>query len=216
MSFSQLLHFLLKGENVLTKPTEWNDKCENAFQDLLSYKNDFKKKFRSSIDAESLNLIYGQSWNKSVESDAMWTIYSPDAKGVMVKVKLENLIKSEELDLNIGKVGYFDRNAFISEVSDLYESKKRQKNALFYSMLVKRSAFSHEKEYRLMFMNDKDAGNYLSYKFDWFNALEEILFDPRCKRHEFEAMKATLQKSFKNLKCTIRQSSIYGACGNRH
>lgn len=121
---------------------------------------------------------YCQCWTELNESDAMWRIYSYGNKSIRIKAKTENLLKITD-NLEIRKVIYSD---------SLYEQidKSIKKNDPIQLYAIKRKAFSHEKEYRLIdlyrFGDKEDAKKHiiaLNYYLTEFKDLD-------CKMDDIE------------------------------
>ena len=108
---------------------------------------------------------YGQCWSLNEETDAMWRIYSPDPKkpsGIKVKTtigKLFNNLKrtcspAPYLQFFVGRVIYESQTRIADRMKNLTFrklSESRQSNWFADLLCLKREAFQHENEVRLLF-----------------------------------------------------------------
>lgn len=91
---------LFAGEaNVLVKPSKWQDPFENFI-----------------LRADR---IYAQCWTLQKASDAMWRIYSPNAKAVRIRSTVRRLLES----LNADRASTAYTEAFIGRVRYLNNQK---------------------------------------------------------------------------------------------
>ena len=89
MSLRRFYELFSNQENVLVRPSKWEDPFENFIlnaQVRLSDGTIAKFGFR--------NDFYGQCWTKLTSSDALWRIYSPEKTGIRVRTTVENLFAS--------------------------------------------------------------------------------------------------------------------------
>jgi hypothetical protein len=203
--FEQLL---FQNSMALVRPKKWDDPLENMLLQRPIYSD------KRAIPIDSMEKSYfGQCWTLKDESDAIWRIYAPDKNGVRVKTtvrKLANVLYANTIKHNmpqhsphkcfIGKVRYGD----FSDLFDLMGNRdKRQKfimnditgqNAAA-SLLIKRTAFSHEEEVRAIYNTVGEEGKNEYGDFILFSTppdfIDEICFDPRML-NVFEAEKAKL------------------------
>lgn len=138
LSFGRADKFLDKYEGTIP---------ENIFR---KYKEDGNLKYLKLIQNIRSNTFIN-CWNLNErESEAMWKLYCPDGKGVVIKSTYNKLIETIPTYLNqnyrvsIGLVKYRDYVNFDIDTDDFYNAGNFYK--YFYS---KRIAFEHEKEIRL-------------------------------------------------------------------
>jgi hypothetical protein len=89
ISIKKLFELFENKENVLVKPTLWDDPFENFIMNSTGELEDgqmFSIGFRDHF--------FGQCWTKTRESDAMWRIYSPDKKAVRIATTPRKLLRS--------------------------------------------------------------------------------------------------------------------------
>jgi len=80
--------------------------------------------------------------------------------------------------------------------------------------LVKRLAFRHEREARLLFLSDRrrdllTEGGRFHYPVDPHELVEQIMVDPRLSREEAEALKASIRAET-DFRGPILHSGLYG------
>ena len=87
-SFKRLEEIFKEKKLTLAKPKKWDDPFENFILNstgTLPDGREFQIGFRDNY--------YGQCWSLTVESDAMWRIYSPEKDGVKVKTTIRKLFQ---------------------------------------------------------------------------------------------------------------------------
>ncbi len=211
-----LLSMFTKNENVLVKPSLWDDPFENFILNTAA----IKLKNQARFDLEARNQYYGQCWSLIEESDAMWRIYSHDKNGIKVKTTIRKLFSSLKQSANdlignpfIGKVKYLHINLLKQRIMDesWLELESFSYESQATSLMFKRLEFEHEKEVRLLFRNsfDKNSNSDLyHYKIDPHDLFEEIVFDPRISYEIFEVYKSFLKEKI-GYKQPIKQSELY-------
>ncbi len=212
----------------MVKPASWEDPFEN-----------FLLQAKAKIGAEVARLeglrekLYGQSWMACAESDAMWRIYSKvptkgsrdltDEVGVKVRTKVGKLFpalfnssnNAPELCFWAGRVNYLTQeglNALVAD-NDLMESWVTDATGKGHvqSLLIKRDAFDHEREVRLIY----DANNGYDYEanplyffgIDPNGVFEEIILDPRLSEQHSNEIGAAIRDA--GYTGPVSQSSLY-------
>jgi hypothetical protein len=225
---NRILQALTEKRLALVKPASWDDPFEN-----------FLLKAKAKIGKEEASLeelrakLYGQCWMMCPESDAMWRIYSKvpkkgtaegltDEVGVKVRATVGKLFSAlwassdqkPELCFWVGKVQYLTQ-AEMDEVgadNDLMQGWAFDPTAKGHakSLLLKRDAFAHEHEVRLIFGAnngyDKAQPVYL-FGIDPNTVFEEIILDPRLTEEHCKELGAAVQGT--GYAGKISQSSLY-------
>ena len=215
----RFLELLTCGKNGLVKPRVWDDPFENFF--LRSEVTD-PSGAKISID----NLAedwYGQCWTQNADTDAMWRIYSPgkDKDGIKVRTTIRKLFDSfydsadgyAALKFLIGKVQYkteADIAAFMGKTTFRDIAFGGQATGFARLLCIKREAFAHENEVRLLFQDiDPKRGQRVValFDFDMNTICDEVVLDPRLDATKFAALKAEIVAAG----CTlpIAQSPLY-------
>lgn len=213
--------------------TSFNDQIPNLCIDLMG------GNLVSVMQGSTLKCLYAQSWTYDTEeSDAMWRIYSQDKLGVRIAVELKELLfyikeavvnrTIEDIIINHYKVKYQEN----SHAENCMKIKKGRNIFTDKDICgVKRSAFEHEKEYRIscaipfhnIFKNgDCHAAENLVKKLNnietppviYYNApltmLKEVLLDPRAhKSHEETFMEYCKKRNFEQKKIAFKKSILY-------
>lgn len=224
---NRMLQVLNGKQLALVKPASWEDPFEN-----------FLLKAKAHIGGEVASLeglrekLYGQSWMACPESDAMWRIYSKvptkdapgltDEVGFKVKTTVGKLFpalynssdKVPELCFWVGRVEYFTQGKLDALVADndLMSGWVTDPTARGHaqSLLIKRDAFEHEHEVRLIY----DANNkydttkpvYL-FNIDPNAIFEEIILDPRLSEAHCKELGAVVRGA--GYTGPVSQSSLY-------
>jgi len=218
ISIERLIQLYKNNENTLVKPDAWDDPYEN-----LILKSKVKQLSGEIISYGFHTHFYGQCWTLHQASDAMWRIYSNDKKGVRIRTtvrKLANSLSGSDVKLPdakcfIGKVRYLPNKkliAFSNSVYSVYEDGSLAVANLFDSLLVKRTAFSHEKEVRLLYgdLTSDTSSMLFTYRFDPHETIDQFMLDPRLTYSEYIECKSHI-KSETGAKCEIKRSLLYAA-----
>jgi hypothetical protein len=185
----RFLDLLRTRKNALRKPRLWDDPFENFF-------------LRSSVigpHGERISIEklaedwYGQCWTLNEDTDAMWRIYSHSKDGIKVRTTIRKLFDSfydgndnfADLKFLVGKVQYWkeaDITRFMSEVR-FYDNVASGGQATGFAKLlcVKRKAFEHESEVRLLFQDldpKRSTGDFTLFDFDVNAICEDVVIDP--------------------------------------
>lgn len=181
ITFSQFVSLVEKRQVYLTRITNWNDPWEAALEKVPTLMDDGTPKlplYSHHMDT------FGQCWTLKEESEAMWNIYSPNRDGVKIKTSASKIFSIEGLTQGIlAKVEYTD-----------YKTIVVPENEKFGTMLLKRKAFEHEEEVRLLVnANFYQGVNYrdsnLCFDIDPIDFIEEIVVDPRANDWLVDAIK---------------------------
>ncbi len=199
------LYAMLKNRhNQLSRPALWGDPFENL---TLSGSGRYPD---GSIRSFGLrDHVYGQCWTQEKRSDAMWRIYCPADQGgnfcgVRIRTTLRRLAKS--LSRAVG--GDAKECAFIGKVRYLTDDQlDRMARSLFAkgvtpvsvakSLLIKRTAFQHEREVRLIYRNlsqETFEGDRFRYPIDPEELITQIMVAPRRSVAEAEKIKAEIEE----------------------
>lgn len=213
----RFLELVRARKNALVKPALWDDPFENFF-------------LRSEItgpDGERISIAgladdwYGQCWTLNEDTDAMWRIYSHDKDGIKLRTTISKLFDSfydktdtfADLKFLIGRVQYWKQAeiaAFMGKTSFQDISFGGQATGFAKLLCVKREAFEHEREVRLLFQDldpKRSKGPVVLFDFDVNAICEEVVVDPRLEETEVAAFKAEIAVAG----CTlpVSQSPLY-------
>lgn len=194
--FQQLFR---ESRNALVLPTRWNDPFENVIlkAEVLAPGGE-KGQFSFHDD------VYGQCWTLETASDAMWQIYSRNRNAVRVRTTVGRLIGS----LRAAHGQWADSSCFIGRVQYLTETKLKDfgrtvfKNypgaeAIARSLLVKRKAYTHENEVRLIYIertNTKHENGVYGYALDPRRLIDQVMVDGRVTYQDFLPFKKRVMK----------------------
>lgn len=189
---SHLYDLFRYKQNVLVEPVNWDDPYENL-RALLA---------PSGVNAQYR--CYGQCWTLQKASDAMWRIYSRDSRAVRIRSTIRKLIESlsrrcgpSEIAF-IGQVQYLNTRrliAFTKRACSPHSGKQSGK-VLAKTLLVKRPAFKHEREVRLLLISHNDANAVSSlfrYDVDPKTLIDQIMIDPRVDKAKADALKKVIK-----------------------
>jgi len=202
----QIEHFfsmITEHENVLVKPSMWDDPFENL---ILRGVGQVQNGVFADLD-EIREIFYGQCWTLERESDAIWRLYvEPENDGIKIKTTIQKLFHSlydffpEPQGLVrafIGRVEYLNYHEIVTRLeyyrdNSIFTDLSTRK--IVKTLLFKRDAFKHEREVRLIYEKEyPDYSNDLfRYEIDWKDLIEEIEFDPRMEVEIYEEYRQIL------------------------
>jgi hypothetical protein len=208
-------------ELVLVPPNRWDDpfeslltKCAISYQSQPQRPQEFFDKIRKPL--------YAQCWSMVQESDTLWRAYSrvvkdrasnrniyPIDEGVQVRSTPRKLLNAlmNWCTVNppescfLGCVKYMSRQEALQYIADEIGRGRLQAfpGGLGHaeSVLFKRSAFSHEAEVRLIYVDHQQNQSQLGLlriPIDPNDLLDEIIFDPRLATFERKEREDEAQK----------------------
>jgi len=215
ISVPRLLEFFAKRENVLVKPRLWEDPFENF---ILNSPVQIPSGEIATISFR--DKVYGQCWTRQTASDAMWRIYSPKANAVRIRSTPRRLAESlsaarskwAQVEVFVGTVRYLNTKKLASFAANAFRDAAIPTPRMFANtLLVKRPAFKHEREIRLLFFprDDKDAAaDLFGYDVDPHMLVDQIMIDPRMSQANANALRAKIIRKT-GFKSPIKRSLLY-------
>lgn len=185
---SRLYELFDTRQNTLVKPKMWEDPFENF---ILQSAVRLPTGQLATLHAR--DQIYGQCWTLHSASDAMWRIYSKDSNAVRIRTTIQMLAESlghaccrlSYIEAFIGKVKYLPSRRLTQYAKSAFQTPTIPYSRMFaQTLLVKRPAFEHEREVRLLYFCS-DPGriteNIYSYAVNPHTLVDQIMIDPRLK-----------------------------------
>lgn len=198
--------------NVLSSIQNWKDKFEN-----------FQLQLGGVVEGETFAFGFkddfaGQCWTSDSLSEAMWGIYANDPQRRYLRIRstprrlLDALVEAHPAmpqdTCFVGKVKY-EREADLE--AWLRGSKEISVLRFVQSLLLKRRAFRHESEVRILYLGDKakrdDKGLY-RYAVEPHRMITQIMADPSRDRRCWLTDKAAISRAT-GFKGEIKRSKIY-------
>ena len=213
----RFLELIRSRKNALVSPRLWGDPFENFF-------------LRSEVvgpEGEKISIEgiaedwYGQCWTLNEDTDAMWRIYSHEKDGIKVKTTIRKLFncfydaddRFASLKFLIGKVEYWTEAQIFDVMSKTSFSDIAyggQATGFAKLLCIKREAFEHEREVRLLFQDldpKRSSGNVALFDFDVNAICDEVVLDPRLEATQFSELKVEIEAEGCNI--PIAQSPLY-------
>src|SRR5262249_33908953 len=137
---------------------------------------------------------YGQCWTTNFDTDAMWRIYSPCKDGIQVGTTVRKLFenlrrvssKAPCLQFFVGRVEYLSEAEITARMAQLTFADVAlggQGDRFADLLCIKREAFKHEAEVRILFQDIdfrwRGSNGIFIYPVDANNVFEKIVLDPR-------------------------------------
>lgn len=199
---ARALELFQARELVLVRPALWDDPFENF---LLNAMLEFSNGERASLEAIR-DPWYGQCWTSQTESDAMWRIYSHDKTGVRLASTVGKLWDAvcpltdewTPLEFYIGRVGYYSQAEILETFGKVtFEDLTLggQTRDLAQTLLIKREAFAHEKEVRVLCYDarGRHTGKIAKFAIDPARLVDDVMLDPRLSDADVAAFTSTLR-----------------------
>jgi Protein of unknown function (DUF2971) len=202
LSFDRLVQILRTNRWFFAHPASWEDPYERRHASPLTDK------------------IYAQCWCRNGVSDAMWRIYSPSKLGVRIRVdavrfneSLAEACESQGVKFRIGGVRYVNAMEELIDTPPTVSSNS-ESNASFLAatdhLFLKRLAFSHEAEVRVVLLSDNKTngkgGQYLNLNAQ--SLIQNVLVDPRAPDEYVDAYTALIREEFGSL-VQVQKSRLY-------
>lgn len=208
MSLSQFLSMIENNKLFLKKVKLWEDTWECPMDQLPIF---LDRECLCKGEALFSDSTVGQCWTYEKDSDAMWRIYSPDRQGVMIETTVESFREIEGLKHAVLiKVVYFNNKNGAKKINEFLNSNSYYG---FGKIALKREAFKHENEVRLLtcLQGYEDIDNcydipVVAFKFNPATFIKSITFDPRADEWFVDTMKKYCVS--KGL-CEAKKSSLY-------
>lgn len=241
LPLERFLQMLKNKQNTLVQPSSWDDPFEKMINksaiirgDLLNYFDNEKKtevKFNS-------NNWYGQCWSKSEESDALWRVFTKNKAQRCVKIESSYGLLNRSLDeykeycnkkSSAPKAKMFiDEIQYAKSITDDYAEKldklikkyRKETETLeqcfaLSMLLIKRKAFSHEEEIRILAHVDSRERYKLMDKtvFPYFfnpgDMIVKVELDPWTPAGTEQIIADAINNSNEYLKLKIEKSHLY-------
>jgi hypothetical protein len=215
------LPILNNGNDTLINPSKWDDPFENFFltRTLVEAQSTTDEPEYGCLKSLARDW-YGQCWTTNSDTDAMWRMYSPCKDGIQVKTTIRKLFENLEqqvpqekrhLQCFVGRVEYLTMDK-IKEMMDGLKFADVAREQSFADLLcIKREAFNHESEVRILFHDIDKPGRGLNGTFNYpltaNDIFQEIVVDPRLNVAEAKMVGEELRGA--GCKIPIRRSDLY-------
>lgn len=153
----------------------------------------------------------------------MWRIYSPNADAVRVRTTLRKLAEGlshtcgqwDHIEAFIGKVRYLPNESLIRYAKSVFKGGAEALSSRLFAqtLLVKRPAFKHEREVRLLFFPRNRASakdDLYPYTVDPHALIDQIMIDPRLSPNKAYALRDEIQAKT-SFSGPIKRSLLYAA-----
>lgn len=198
------------------KPKKWEDPFENF---ILRSRLQLPTGEHATIGFREK--FYGQCWTLQRASDAIWRIYSPRSDAVPIRSTVRKLAESlsrcrgdwARVEVFIGRVRFLSNPKLMAFAKRLFRSEGRLLSMRTFAntLLVKRPAFKHEREVRLLFISHDDTeanGDLFSYPVNPKELIDQVMIDPRMAESAANALKQKI-KSDTGFPGEIKRSLLY-------
>lgn len=204
-----------KQENTLVKPSKWEDPFENVFlRSPVILPNGERTEFDFHDE------VFGQCWTLERSSDAMWRIYSKSNDAIRVRTSVGTLIESlasvhgkfSSARCFIGRVNYETQKGLREFGKNMFKLYPVAAEAIAQSLLIKRNAYKHENEVRMIYIASKEEaqlGSIYKYRIDPITLVNQVMVDGRIPQNKFRELKEKIAYRTGLSKRRIHRSRLY-------
>ena len=221
-SLHRFMDLLASRMNGLVNPSKWEDPFENFFllSEIVAPRGERGERISMSKLAEDW---YGQCWTFNADTDAMWRIYSRDKDGVRLRTTVRKLFHSfydsadqlASLKFFCGRVSYYTEDqisALMRKLTFRDVALGGQGDKFAELLCIKREAFQHENEVRLLFQDTipkRGTGGVVCFPLDVNAVCDDVVVDPRLTDSEALAV----ERKIRTAGCVlpITKSPLYRA-----
>lgn len=221
------------GRITLVRPSAWDDPFE-IVGDAIAVNQWHDGRCTQTIVNQDLPSLFAQCWSATSESDTLFRAYSrvdkdprfkrnmcPRNEGVQVRSTARKLLRSLRArsvsaphgHCYVGAVRYCPHGEVLQTIAntigvhglDAFWQPINRANLL----LLKRPAFGHEDEVRLLYICEEECGGQalLHVQTDMADVFDEIRFDPRLETFERQEREALIRGL--GYQGAIGQSDLY-------
>lgn len=238
----RLFQMLTERKLTLLEPSKWDDPYERALQELSSGKHLFQKPSMFGLcwsmqgRSDALWRIYSPNKLGVRVSTTVERLRSVLSSNVQNSINLSKLFlgrvtylpeNTTRKPFAFGKLPLdltdsdFNRpvNNIADAIEDMIERARRnqvQPRDMAKALFVKRTAFDHEREVRLLYVDEAitagesaENGGILKLQIDPLELIRGIQFDPRLSDDVYRALRTTLQTVLGNSPIRITKSTLY-------
>lgn len=218
LKLSQFVEFIEKRQAYFTNIKCWEDTWEAPTSQLPSEK--LNEEYEGNDQNLYLERMIGQCWSLEGVSDALWRIYSTEKEGILIQTTAERfrLIKGIKLAMLAPVVYYGDLRKAIYQLKNM-----KYYDGIFGEGFLKRKAFEHEKEVRIITVNDEkfiskrhNSMVHVEFDLDPKSFIESIIIDPRSSDWYVETIKSYCQRAgldVEPIKSDLYSLDIYESTG---
>lgn len=213
INLKQFISLIESNQISLTKITKWEDTWEIPEGKIPALLDNGEISYpKWSID----EIMYGMCWSRKMESDALWRIYSPNKDGLILQTSVEKFNQLNEIHYGLlAPVIYYDN--LLKALQELQENNEYPHP--FSRAFLKRTAFEHEYEVRLVTFNDekclnitRENDNFINISLNPLNFIENIIIDPRADDWYVETIKKYCARagfSFVPIRSNLYKADLY-------
>lgn len=141
LSLAAFLAWVEIGCLTMRQVTLWQDGWEQPFRQIRLTAEPDNERVRHHYDG-----AYGHSWTRNHESDAMWRLYSPEKRGLRIATSADHFALIGGIaEAVLAPVWYSNE-----PVIKILEHDDKFPGPGYVDSFVKRTAFRHEREVRLV------------------------------------------------------------------
>lgn len=216
MNEQHVLSLFQRRRNAMSRFRNWKDRFENFLMNCGHEVDGVKH------DNVVRDKMVAQCWTSEGYSDAMWGIYANNPNERFLRIRstprklLKALNRAQPCQANalcrIGRIAY-KSTPRIKAYYDRNKSADVSMELLFQSLLLKRTAFLHEREVRLIYcamFASLDENGLFWYDVDPHDMVTQIMADPNRNRTKWNTEKEQIQLKTGFLG-EIKRSKIYDA-----
>lgn len=201
-------------KNALLAPRKWHDPFENVILNA-EVRTATGERGNFSFHED----VYGQCWTRHTASDAMWQIYSDKKDAVRVRTTVGQLIDGlcaahgewAHAACFIGRVEYLSETRLKAFARTIFKDGITPES-IACSLLVKRKAYEHEREVRLIYIereNAKHPDGVYKYAINPHTLFDQAMIDGRMTYEQYKPFKEEVMRRTGLLDQQVKRSLLY-------
>ena len=231
MPLERFLELLYTRQNVLVRPTLWNDPYESIIEKSAMMSNP------DTLELYDITRWYGQCWSCKPESDALWRVFSNGAVVRSVKIKttveaIKNQLAEDDIikDFILLKVKYADyaykKKDVRKKLAETFQfgwefsydcldlnsqiDNDPQMRAA-YMLLTKRNQFNFEEEVRLLaYCHQPQEEKVYKYPIhDLGSFIHEVVIDPWAPDELVDTLRDIVRHYIPATNIPVTKSDLY-------
>lgn len=211
ISVGRLTQMFEEKANVVVRPSLWDDTFENLALSSVFDSQGEQGSFGFKDD------LYGQCWTLHTASDAIWRIYSNGTDGVRIRSTVgkvfDSLARERKFgpagETHIGRVSYLSDRGLKKFAATHFLGGNLNSRSVAQTLTIKRKAFLHEKEVRLIYHSDNPLNDpIVKYSIDPHSLIDQIMLHPQLTLLEARKLKNSIEQDL-GFKGKIKRSLLY-------
>lgn len=200
----QLLGVLETGSLPLVNPQAWPDKCEAGWIDNL---------FGADTQLDGMK-VRATCFTRESYSEALWHVYARMQPVVRIRLNFIGLVeacaayKKTKGKFYIGDVRYRESTQMKAAFREASSDPFMGPNEAASLLLIKRKAFSYEREMRVVFTTSDQVDDVVALPLKAKDLVKQVLVSPYTDDWVLETIKGVIKSRYAFVDCEVARSSL--------